>query len=348
MTDLAALPTRRSTGPRPPRGPGSRGVDDRAGASAGATVRCSSPSGGRGRRYAAQPRYDPGCVRRTAAPGSHRRYGMTTQDQGRAEFDSSVPHPARIYDYLLGGKDNYPADRAAAEATLAVGPEGRAIARANRRFLVRAVRFLAEQGIRQFIDIGTGIPTSPNVHEVAQAVAPGARVVYVDNDPLVLAHARALLRSHGPGETRFLHADLRDPEAILGDPDLRALIDFAQPLAVLLVATLHHIPDADDPAGIVTRLLAPAGSGSYLVVSQLASDLKPERAAGVAAAAKRSGVTLLPRRRDQVLRFFAGLDLVEPGLVQPPLWRPDPGRDPSEEEENLDLVWFYAGVARKP
>src|SRR6266511_4617838 len=157
------------------------------------------------------------------------------------------------------------------------------------------------------------------------------------------------------GDHRALHSfptrrssDLRDPEAILGDPDLRALIDFAQPLAVLLVATLHHIPDADDPAGIVTRLLAPAAPGSYLVVSQLASDLKPERAAGVAAAARRSGVTLLPRRRDQVMRFFAGLDLVEPGLVQPPLWRPDPGRDPSEEEENLDLVWFYAGVARKP
>ncbi|HZD01685.1 MAG TPA: SAM-dependent methyltransferase [Actinomycetes bacterium] len=273
---------------------------------------------------------------------------MTTHNQGPAEFDASVPHPARIYDYLLGGKDNYPADRAAAEATLAVGPEGRAIARANRRFLVRAVRFLAEQGIRQFIDIGTGIPTSPNVHEVAQAIAPDARVVYVDNDPLVLTHARALLKGHGPGETRFIQADLRGPEVILSDPNLVALIDFAQPLAVLLVATLHHIPDADDPAGIVTRLLAPAAPGSYLVVSQLASDLKPERAAGVAAAAKRSGVTLLPRRRDQVMRFFAGLDLVEPGLVQPPLWRPDPGRDPSEEEENLDLVWFYAGVARKP
>jgi SAM-dependent methyltransferase len=273
---------------------------------------------------------------------------MAAQGQRPFEFNTSVPHPARIYDYLLGGKDNFPADRAAAEATLAVGPEGRAIARANRRFLIRAVRFLAEQGIRQFIDIGTGIPTSPNVHEAAHAVAPDARVIYVDNDPLVLAHARALLRSHGPGETRFIQADLRDPEAILGDPNLVALIDFAQPLAVLLVATLHHIPDAEDPAGIVARLLAPAAPGSYLVVSQLASDLKPERAAGVAAAAKRSGVTLLPRRRDEVLRFFAGLDLVEPGLVQPPLWRPDPSRDTSEEEENLDLVWFYAGVGRKP
>jgi hypothetical protein len=272
-----------------------------------------------------------------------------TEQSVESGFDSSVPHPARIYDYLLGGKDNFPADRDAAEATLAKGPEGRAIARANRQFMARAVRYLAaEAGIHQFLDIGTGIPTSPNVHQVAQAVAPDARVVYVDNDALVLTHARALMRTQGPGATTFIQADLREPKAILGHPSLTQLIDFGQPLAILLVAILHHIPDADDPAGIVARLLEPACSGSYLVVSQLAADLRPERAAAVSEAAREQGVTLLPRRREEVLRFFNGLELVEPGLVQPPLWHPDPDRDVSRPEENLNDVWFYAGVARKP
>ncbi len=285
---------------------------------------------------------------------------MTDQEQGEApvrlneqgeapvRLNTNIPHPARIYDYLLGGKDNFPADRAAAEAALAAGPEGRAIARANRRFLVRAVRFLAEAGIRQFIDIGTGIPTSPNVHEVAQTVAPDARVVYVDNDPIVLLHARALMAGPGQGATTIVQADLHEPEAILAHPELVKVIDFSQPVAILLIAVLHHIHDEDDPAGIVARLLVPACSGSYVVISQLAQDIRPDRSTAVADVARRAGVTLLPRRRDQVLRFFNGLDLVEPGLVQPPLWRPDPDRNVREDEENLDLIWFYAGVARKP
>jgi hypothetical protein len=272
-----------------------------------------------------------------------------TDQSSVSEFDASVPDPARIYDYLLGGKDNFPADRAAAEATLAKGPEGKDIARANRRFLVRAVRYLAaEAGIRQFLDIGTGIPTSPNVHEVAQKVAPDTRVVYVDNSKLVLAHARALMRTQGPGATRFILADLREPEAILKHPQFTELIDLRQPLAVLLVAILHHIPDDDDPAGIVAQLLAPAASGSYLVVSQLAADLQPDRAAAVSQAAREQGVTLLPRRREEVLRFFTGLELVDPGLVQPPLWRPDPDRKLDDPVEDLNRIWFYAGVARKP
>jgi hypothetical protein len=270
---------------------------------------------------------------------------MTDQEQDRAtsELNPNVPHPARIYDYLLGGKDNYPADRAAAERGIAAAPEVRDLARANRKFLVRAVRFLAESGIRQFIDIGTGIPTSPNVHEVAQAVAPDARVVYVDNDPLVLVHARALLAGPGRGVTTIIQADLRDPQAILTHPDLAKVIDFREPVAILLIAILHHIADVDDPVGIVARLLAPVSPGSYLVLSQLGADLKPERSAAVASAARSDAVTLIPRRRDEILGFFSGLDLVEPGLVQLPLWRPN-----GEVEDDPDLIWFYAGVARKP
>ena len=269
---------------------------------------------------------------------------MTNQERQPVEFDSSVPHPARIYDYLLGGKDNYPADQAAAEHGLAAAPAVRDTARANRAFLVRAVRFLAEQGIRQFIDIGTGIPTSPNVHEIVQALLPDARVVYVDNDPLVLSHARALLRSYPPGESRFIQADLRQPEAIFADPNLVELIDFSQPVAILLIAILHHIPDAGDPAGIVARLLAPAASGSYLVLSQFGRDFDVERSMALSAAAERDGVTLVPRWRDTILGFFGGLDLVEPGLVPVVMWRPD-GEVSAEERAR---VWVYGGVARKP
>jgi hypothetical protein len=273
---------------------------------------------------------------------------MTSQDQGWAptELYADVAHPARIYDYLLGGMDNFAADRAAAESGIAAAPEVRDIARANRDFLSRAVRFVAaELGIRQFIDIGTGIPTSPNVHEVAQAIAPDASVVYVDNDPIVSTHARALMAGPGHGATTAVQADLREPQVILTHPDLTAIIDFSRPVAILLIAVLHHIADTDNPAGIVTQLLAPAAPGSVLVLAHLAEDLMPANSRAVAEAASKAAVTLIPRRRDQILGLLHGLDLVEPGLVQVPLWRPDAN---PRADVNADRVWSYAAVARKP
>ena len=267
---------------------------------------------------------------------------MTTDPGGAPiELNTHLPHPARIYDYLLGGKTNFAADREMAELALSHMPELQVGARANRRFMVRAVRFLAGTGVRQFVDIGAGVPTSPNVHEVAQAVAPDARVVYVDNDPIVLVHGRALLAGPGPGATAVVHADLRDTVALLGHPELTNVIDFDQPVAILLVAVLHLILDADDPGGIVARMMEPAAPGSYLVLSHGARDLNEERGAALRKAISSHG-TLSARRHEEVLRFFDGLDLVEPGLVQLPRWRPD-----GEVEEGSDNVALWAGVARK-
>src|SRR6201994_1928167 len=198
-----------------------------------------------------------------------------TENEGwRNKFRPDIPSTARIYDYLLGGKDNYPADRAAAAEIARALPNVRTSFRWNRAFLGRAVRYLAtEQGIRQFIDVGTGLPTAGNVHEVAQEAAPGTRVVYVDNDPVVLAHGRHLL--HGVPGTTIIEHDLRRTKDILDDPELRALIDFGTPVAVLLVAILHFIPDADDPAAVIKKLLAPFPSGSYLVISHGTADAVP-------------------------------------------------------------------------
>jgi hypothetical protein len=189
-------------------------------------------------------------------------------------IDTRAPNPARIYDYLLGGKDHYPADRQAAEAVLAVAPQAREGARENRAFLQRAVRYLAEAGVRQFLDIGTGLPTQGNVHQVAQAVMPEARVVYVDHDPVVHTHANALLTNNSPTTVAVI-GDLREPEAILDHPEVRRLLDFTRPIAVLLVAVLHFIRDAEDPAGIVTRLRDAMAPGSYLVVSHATGDFHP-------------------------------------------------------------------------
>jgi len=194
------------------------------------------------------------------------------------EINTNVAHPARVYDYWLGGKDNFPADRALAEHIMQAIPTMRAMAAANRAFLVRSVRYLAgEAGIRQFLDIGTGIPTSPNVHEVAQAAAPDARVVYVDNDPIVLAHARALLKSQDVGETAFILADLRQPQAIIDDPTLGATLDLTEPVALLMVAVLMYFRDSEDPNpyGMVATLLDRLPSGSYLAVSHPIADFDP-------------------------------------------------------------------------
>jgi hypothetical protein len=261
------------------------------------------------------------------------------------EINTNVAHPARVYDYWLGGKDNFPADRALAELMIQAIPNMRAMAAANRAFLGRAVRYLAEEaGVRQFLDIGTGIPTSPNVHEVAQAAAPETRVVYVDNDPIVLAHARALLTSQDAGETAFILADLREPKSVLDHPTLMSTLDLSQPVAVLAVAVLMYFRDTDDPNPfeMVSTLLEPMPSGSYLAVTHPTPDFNPEETAKAVAAAEQAGVTLVPRSQADVEGFFTGLELVDPGVTPVLSWRPDqPPADPT-------IAYYWAGVARKP
>jgi hypothetical protein len=268
---------------------------------------------------------------------------VTENESWRNKFRPDIPSTARIYDYLLGGKDNYPADRAAAAEIAQALPNVRTAFRWNRDFLGRAVRYLvAQQGIRQFLDVGTGLPTVGNVHEVAQEADPGTRVVYVDNDPVVLAHGRHLL--HGRPGTAILEHDLRRPEAILADPDLRALIDFGEPVAVLLVAILHFIPDSDDPAALIGKLMEPFPPGSYLVLSHGTADAVP----GVndaAAVYRQSTSSAHVRSREHIRRLIDGMDLVEPGIVWLPEWRPDPGTEPPPNPAD---AYFYALVARKP
>ena len=263
------------------------------------------------------------------------------------DLHTDQPHPARVYDYLLGGKDNFAADRAAAEAGLRANPNSRIPPRENRAFLGRAVRYLAgEAGISQFLDIGTGIPTSPNVHEIAQVIEPRARIVYVDNDPIVLAQARALLTTGPEGRIAYIDADLRDIDAILGSAELQRTLDLSKPVGLLLIAVMHFIPDEDDPWALAARLLAALPSGSYLALSHLTGDFDPAAWAGVVAVYRRSGVTMQVRPKPDVERFFAGLDLIDPGVVSLPQWRPDPsdvGRPPSDA-----AVSVYGGVARKP
>ena len=260
-----------------------------------------------------------------------------------AGIDTSVAHPARVYDYWLGGKDNFAADREAAEQVIAARPTILRDIRANRAFLNRAVRYLAaEAGIRQFLDIGTGIPTSPNVHEIVQRVAPQSRVVYADNDPIVLSHARALLASSPEGATDYVEADLRRPEEILRRA--QQTLDFTQPVAVVLVGIFHLISDDEGPYGITARLMDATVPGSYLVVSHPASDI---HAAAQAQAQKRYNERVSTRQtlrnRAEVTRFFDGLDLVPPGVVYVHAWRPDPGDVPP-----ADGVSAHGGVARKP
>lgn len=256
-------------------------------------------------------------------------------------FDSSVAHIARVYNYWLGGKDNYAADRAAGDRTIAEYPGIVASARANRAFLRRVVRFLVtEAGVRQFLDIGTGIPTSDNTHEVAQSLAPHSRIVYVDNDPVVLAHARALLTSTREGVTAYLDADLRDPGPILADA--AQTLDFSRPVAVMLLAVLQLLGDNDEPYRVVADLLAAVPSGSYLALSHPTSDVQQGQVtAMVARLNDLVAEKVTTRGREQVARFFAGLELVEPGLVNVSEWRPDAG--PAEDPAAL-----WVCVARKP
>ena len=252
-----------------------------------------------------------------------------------------MAHIARVYDYWLGGKDNFAADRAAAEQAIAAYPAIVLSVRANRAFLARAVRYLAgEAGIRQFLDIGTGIPASNNTHEVAQSVAPESRVVYVDNDPIVLTHARALLTSGPHGVTSYLDADLRDTGRVLSAA--AGMLDFSRPVAVMLMAILQHVDNAEDPYAIVAALLGALPPGSYLALSHPASDIEAEAQGELA---KRLNQTMAEkvtlRDRAQVARFFDGLELVEPGLVRVPEWRP------GSELEARSPAGLWGGVGRK-
>jgi S-adenosyl methyltransferase len=259
-------------------------------------------------------------------------------------IDISVASPARIYDYWLGGKDNFPADQEAAEQVIAVFPGIIPGVRANRAFLGRAVRYLAgEVGVRQFLDVGTGLPTENNTHEVAQAVAPDSRIVYVDNDPIVLVHARALLTSTPQGATTYIEADVRDPDRILREA--AQTLDFSKPVAITLLMILMLVQDSEDPYGIVKRLMDAAPSGSYLAISHPAGDVDSgEIAEAYQRLNERMGATQgTLRSHEEVARFFDGLEMVEPGLVQLHRWRPEPGAPGLEFD-----VPAYAGVGRKP
>jgi hypothetical protein len=264
--------------------------------------------------------------------------GPLGREQSR--LDTGVPHIARVYDYWLGGKDNYAVDREVAERIIATGNPVIANARANRAFLGRAVRHLtADAGLRQFLDLGTGLPSADNTHEVAQRIAPQARIVYTDNDPIVLVHARALLTSSPVGSTTYIHADVRDIDRIL--EEARKTLDFSEPIAVIMAGLMHCIPDEDDPAGIVAAALADLVPGSYLALSQPAADINANGMARAASVMDQlMPVKITYRTQEQVARFFEGTELLEPGLVPAPLWRPDPESDTAPRS-----VW--AGVGRK-
>jgi hypothetical protein len=258
------------------------------------------------------------------------------------DFDTSVPHIARVYDYWLGGKDNFAADRVMGERTLQAYPNLVYSVRANRAFLARTVRFLAgEAGIRQFLDIGTGIPTANNTHEVAQRVAPASRIVYVDNDPVVLSHAKALLKSSPEGACAYIDADLRDPHTILaGAADT---LDFSQPVAVMLIAVMHFVGDDAEASAIVNRLMAACVPGSYVALSHAASDIDAAQMAEMVRRLNESTAEKTTLRdRAGVTRLFDGLELVEPGVIRAAEWRPD------TDLERASPAALWGGVARKP
>jgi S-adenosyl methyltransferase len=253
-------------------------------------------------------------------------------------FDPSVPSPARMYDYYLGGKDNFPTDREAAELALSVVPFGREVAYANRRFLARAVTFMARDGISQFIDLGTGLPTKPNIHEVARSIHPGARVLYVDNDPMVCAHARALLATNDG--VAAIQGDIRVPQAILDDPVTRALIDFTQPVGLLFVAVLHFLTEDDRPGEQVAAFRWRMANGSMLGVSHITSDgTPPDVQSTIQDIYAEASAPAVFRTRQQIETFFGSLDLVDPGLVEVGAWR-------SLRQSPPAPLRFLGGVAR--
>lgn len=278
------------------------------------------------------------------------------QTEGRAArrlpttIDTTVPHPARFYDYWLGGVDNYPADRRLGDEIAAHIPGIRSMAQANRAFLGRTVRYaITDLGITQFLDIGTGLPTARNTHQVAQEVYPAARIVYVDNDPLVMAHARALMKSTPEGRTAFIHADLRDPESILRDPRYGATLDPDRPVAIMLISVLMYFRDADGIHDIITRLLDAVAPGSSLAISHATADFDPRHAEAAAAAAQRAGVTMILRNLHETERLFAGTNLIAPGITTLERWHPELAEVPLfDVEPHSGPAWAWAGMGRKP
>jgi hypothetical protein len=261
-----------------------------------------------------------------------------------AGIDVTVPSVARIYDYVLGGKDNFAVDRELAEQILRQAPEARAAAQANRRLLGRVVKFLAEAGIRQFLDLGTGLPSQNNVHEVAQRVRPDPRVVYVDNDPVVLNHAQAMLAKDE--STVAIQEDLREPARVLAHPDVQRMFDFSQPVAVMFMSVLHFVTDDEDPWGIVSVVTENLVPGSYLALSHSSLDgLPAEVVANIQERYQNASAQAVFRDRAAVARFFDGFELVPPGLVSFTDWRPD---DLEHERPGGDSDWVLAGVGRKP
>lgn len=261
-------------------------------------------------------------------------------DQEDSEFDTSVPNVARVYDYMLGGRDNFAADRELASALLEQFPVSSWIARQNRAFVGRAVRYCAEQGIDQFLDVGSGLPTMNNVHEVARRVIPRAAVVYVDNDTDALAHSRALLAGdHG---VSAIWGDARQPARILGRVEEGGLLDLSRPAAIVLGAILHFVADDEDPAGIVAAFRSALAPGSYLILSHATHDVRPDESARARTMYRSASSALATRSRDEIAALFAGLELIDPGLAFTSRWRPD---EPPTAEEPTDL---YAGVGRVP
>ncbi|MEW2296760.1 SAM-dependent methyltransferase [Streptomyces sp. NPDC006743] len=256
------------------------------------------------------------------------------------EIDTSKPHPARMYDYFLGGKDHYEVDQQAAEQFMKAAPEVREGVLANRRFMHRAVRYVVgEGGVRQILDVGTGLPTEPNVHQIAHAIAPDTRIAYVDNDPIVSTHSMALLEGTG---TSVVLADLRDPRAVLDHPEVRRVIDFGEPVALLLVAVVHFLADSDDPDGVLATLRDALPVGSYLVLTHATGDVHEDRREDAAAVYRRATASLNLRPHARVLDFFGDFTLVEPGLVKVTDWRPD-----EAPEAGAPPIGIYGAVARK-
>ncbi|WP_043664481.1 SAM-dependent methyltransferase [Streptomyces xylophagus] len=258
-------------------------------------------------------------------------------------IDPGKASVARMYDAMLGGDHNFAIDREAVAAFTAIDPQVRTLARANRDFLGRAVRFLVESGVRQFIDLGSGIPTQGNVHEVAQAASPGARVVYVDNDPVAVAHSTSLLADNPDAD--IVDGDIRRPADVLSSPQVRKLIDFDQPVAVLMITILHFITPAEDPAGIVAAFRDALPDGSWLALSHATNQDRPDTAAAVGQLYRSKATSpVTARSYEEILALFDGFDLVAPGLTYVPLWRPDPE---DEIPEKPSEYWVYAGVGRK-
>jgi hypothetical protein len=284
---------------------------------------------------------------------------MVTQKPGHAAALSDDPGPfagwrdagvdpskasiARVYDYWVGGTHNFVSDRELAERMATLDPRIPAACKANRAFLGRAVRFLASRGIRQFLDIGSGIPTAGNVHEIAQQAAPGSRVVYVDRDPVAVAEGRKLLS--GNDHATVIQADVRDPDRILSNPETARLIDFGEPVALMMVAILHFVLDADEPERIAARFRTAIAPGSYLVVSHVTSEANPRLTAAAEEIYNNRAADGQARSREQIARFFGGWEMIDPGLVYAPVWRPD---RPEDVPLNPERLWFLAGAAVKP